>query len=67
MLQGRKEQIFFSIVESYIENGEPVGSKCLLSVLPGVVSSATIRNDMAYLTELGGKNPHLCWYPLLPR
>ena len=53
MLQGRKEQIFFSIVESYIESGEPVGSKSLLSVLPGAVSSATIRNDMAYLTALG--------------
>ncbi|MBQ5321365.1 MAG: heat-inducible transcription repressor HrcA [Oscillospiraceae bacterium] len=53
MLSGRKQQIFFSIVENYIESGEPIGSKSLLGIFANAVSSATIRNDMAYLTELG--------------
>lgn len=41
------------MVEYYIAYGEPVGSKLLVTALPFAVSSATIRNEMAYLSELG--------------
>ena len=53
MLPTRRQQILAAIVEQYIETGEPVGSKALLSKLDINVSSATIRNDMAALTAQG--------------
>lgn len=49
----RKQKILATIVESYIENGEPVGSKSLISETGLGVSSATVRNDMADLTARG--------------
>ena len=49
----RKQKILAAIVESYIESGEPVGSKSLISEAGLNVSSATVRNDMAELTSLG--------------
>lgn len=52
-LSKRKEMILSSIVEFYVKTGEPVGSKYLVSVLPITVSSATIRNEMAELSEMG--------------
>lgn len=49
----RKEMILESIVEQFIKNGEPIGSKMLMNTLPISVSSATIRNEMSELAELG--------------
>lgn len=49
----RKMKILEAVVESYIQSGEPVGSKTLCEVLDFNVSSATVRNDMAELAELG--------------
>lgn len=49
----RKEKILYSVVESYILSGEPVGSKSLQADFEMKVSSATIRNELADLT-LGG-------------
>ena len=49
----RKKQILSAIVESYIQTGEPVGSKALIQEAGLKVSSATVRNDMADLTERG--------------
>ena len=49
----RKTYIFQAIVESFIELAHPVGSKYLLEEYKMEVSPATIRNDMAYLEELG--------------
>lgn len=49
----RKKQILSAIVESYIRTGEPVGSKALIQEAGLKVSSATVRNDMADLTERG--------------
>lgn len=49
----RKLKILEAIVDSYIGTGEPVGSKTLCDGLEFNVSSATIRNDMAELAELG--------------
>lgn len=49
----RKQKILSAIVERYIHSGEPVGSKSLLKDAELNVSSATVRNDMAELTERG--------------
>lgn len=50
-LSERKCKILAAIVEAYVRTGEPVGSKTL--VLDLGVSSATIRNEMADLSDLG--------------
>lgn len=49
----RKGKILNAIVKQYIETGEPMGSKALLNFLDFSVSSATVRNEMAVLSELG--------------
>ncbi len=49
----RKREVLSYIIERYIATGEPVGSKAICSNLSSAVSSATIRNDMAELVELG--------------
>ncbi|MCQ2427830.1 MAG: heat-inducible transcriptional repressor HrcA [Clostridia bacterium] len=58
-LSGRKKMILKAIVESHIECGDPVGSKSLLQ-MPGIsCSSATVRNEMAELEEMGYlEQPH---------
>ena len=52
-LTGRKQQILAIIIERFIATGEPVGSKAICSEMGNAVSSATIRNDMADLVEMG--------------
>jgi len=52
-LDKRKQLILAAIVEAYIETGEPVGSKTVAERLDMAISSATIRNEMAVLTEIG--------------
>lgn len=52
-LSDRKKKILSLVVESYISDGEAVGSKTIQSLLDVNVSSATIRNEMASL-ENGG-------------
>ena len=49
----RKLKILKAVVEEYIKSGEPVGSKLLCSTLGFPVSSATVRNEMADLSEMG--------------
>ena len=49
----RKLKILAAIVETYVKTGEPVGSKALCEALDCSVSSATIRNEMADLAEMG--------------
>ena len=49
----RKQKILSAIVESFIKSGEPVGSKALIREAGLKVSSATVRNDMAELTDRG--------------
>ena len=48
----RWEVVLKYIVEDYIESAEPVGSKTLLKNHKLQYSSATIRNEMAYLEDL---------------
>lgn len=52
-LTERKRHILRAVIEAYIETAEPVGSKYILERSGLKVSSATIRNEMAELTELG--------------
>ena len=58
-LSERKRLILKAIVESHIEGGGPVGSKTLVESKQLTCSSATIRNEMAELEELGYlEQPH---------
>ena len=52
-LNERKLKILKIIVEMYIKSGLPVGSKTISEILRNTISSATIRNEMATLYELG--------------
>ena len=52
-LSERKKQILKAIVNAHIEGGGPVGSKSILQNQQLNCSSATIRNEMAELEELG--------------
>ncbi|MDD7045207.1 MAG: heat-inducible transcriptional repressor HrcA [Peptoniphilaceae bacterium] len=52
-MKDRRLQILFSIINSYILEGEPVGSKSLASDYSFDVSPATIRNDMSSLEKSG--------------
>lgn len=49
----RKDKVLGSIVELYIQTGEPVGSKAVSARLNDMCSSATIRNDMCDLIDRG--------------
>lgn len=56
-LTDRKKQILKAVVEDYIQTAEPVGSKVLAARVG--VSSATIRNELADLVEMGYlEQPH---------
>jgi heat-inducible transcriptional repressor len=49
----RKAAVLHAIVEEYVRSGEPVGSETIAERSGLGVSSATIRNEMAALEELG--------------
>ena len=58
-LSARKRDILRAIIDAHIEGGEPVGSKYLTQSSGFVLSSATIRNEMAELEEMGYlEQPH---------
>ena len=52
-LDGRKLKILQAIIRNYLETGEPVGSRTISKYTDLNLSSATIRNEMADLEELG--------------
>src|SRR5690349_1185407 len=52
-LTRRQEEILSQIIRAYTQNPEPVSSKLLVESYNLTVSSATIRNEMAALEELG--------------
>jgi heat-inducible transcriptional repressor len=59
VLTERKKSILKAIVEAHISIGEPVGSKLLTQNKQFNLSSATIRNEMAELEEMGYlEQPH---------
>lgn len=52
-LDERKTKILQAIIRNYLESGEPVGSRTISKYTDLNLSSATIRNEMADLEELG--------------
>ena len=52
-LDDRKLKILQAIIKNYLETGEPVGSRTISKYTDLNLSSATIRNEMADLEELG--------------
>ena len=58
-LSPRKKAIIAELVKAHIEYGEPIGSKLLAERLENSPSSATLRNEMSELCELGFlEQPH---------
>ncbi len=52
-LDDRKLKILQAIIKTYLETGEPVGSRTISKFTDLNLSSATIRNEMADLEEMG--------------
>ncbi|MBP5729647.1 MAG: heat-inducible transcriptional repressor HrcA, partial [Clostridia bacterium] len=52
-LDYRKMSILKAVIDDYIETREPVGSRTIAKKYGMGLSSATIRNEMADLEELG--------------
>ncbi len=52
-LDERKKIILIAVIKNYLETGEPVGSRTISKYTDLNLSSATIRNEMADLEELG--------------
>ena len=52
-LDERKTKILNAIIKNYLETGEPVGSRTISKYTDLNLSSATIRNEMSDLEELG--------------
>ena len=53
MLDERKLQVLYAIINSYIFSAEPIGSRTISKNFGLGVSSATIRNEMSDLEDLG--------------
>ena len=59
VLSERKKKILAAVVDEYIASAEPVGSKLIAQKAGLTVSSATIRNELADLVEMGYlEQPH---------
>ncbi len=52
-LDERKITILKAIIKNYMETGEPVGSRTISKYVNSKWSSATIRNEMSDLEEMG--------------
>ncbi len=58
-LTPRKKAIIAEIVKAHIETGEPIGSKILALRMKDAPSTATLRNEMSELCEMGYlEQPH---------
>ena len=58
-LTPRKKEILKVVIENYISTAEPVSSKAIAAQMSTSVSSATIRNELADLVEMGYlEQPH---------
>lgn len=59
MIDERKLKILQAIISDYINTGEPVGSRTIAKKYDLGISSATIRNEMADLEDMGFlEQPH---------
>ncbi|MEQ1522819.1 MAG: heat-inducible transcriptional repressor HrcA, partial [Aestuariivirga sp.] len=52
-LDQRSRNIFRRLVDTYLETGEPVGSRTISRILPASLSSASVRNVMMDLEDSG--------------
>ena len=52
-LDERKQKILKAIIQTYLETGEPVGSRTISKYTDLNLSSATIRNEMSDLEDMG--------------
>ena len=52
-LDQRSREIFRRLVDTYLETGEPVGSRTISRILPSNLSPASVRNTMMDLEEAG--------------
>lgn len=52
-LDDRKKRILQAVIRTYLETGEPVGSRTISKYTDLNLSSATIRNEMSDLEEMG--------------
>ena len=52
-LDKRSREIFRTLVDSYLETGDPVGSRNLSRSLPMSLSPASVRNVMSDLEQIG--------------
>lgn len=58
-MEKRTLKVLETVVDEYIRSGEPIGSRLVQEKLDMKVSSATIRNEMAMLEQLGYlEHPH---------
>lgn len=58
-LTSRQKLILTLIIHEHIHSAQPVGSKTLVNKYELSMSSATVRNEMAYLTDVGLlRQPH---------
>ncbi len=58
-LSERKKAILSAVIRMYIESGEPIGSKILSEMMQNSPSSATLRNEMSALCDMGFlEQPH---------
>ena len=53
MLSDRRKRVLESIIAEFIESAAPVGSKALIQKYDIPYSSATVRNEMMQLEEMG--------------
>jgi heat-inducible transcriptional repressor len=53
LLDQRSRDIFRRLVETYLDTGEPVGSRTISRILPSTLSPASVRNVMMDLEESG--------------
>ena len=58
-LDERKTKILHAIIQTYLETGEPVGSRTIAKASDLNLSSATIRNEMSDLEELDTSFSHI--------
>ena len=59
LLSDRRRQILKHLVEAYVDTAMPVSSEAIARRSPTGVSSATVRNELATLEELGlVRHPH---------
>ena len=53
LLEERSQAVLLAVIDKYIETAEPVGSRTISKVYAEHLSSATLRNVMADLEEMG--------------